>query len=90
MRRVPEYFFYVLFKKGIIFTLVILCIHLKRFKPLYIYIFIIKIANLENKNQSEVSGNTKTLSMCFNGRNTYIYVLETLVNVSETHNFIHA
>jgi hypothetical protein len=35
-------------KKRIIF--IILCIHLKRFKPLYTYIFIITIANLENKN----------------------------------------
>jgi hypothetical protein len=38
------------YNKKIIFTLVILCLHLKRFKPIFIYIFIIKIANLENKN----------------------------------------
>jgi hypothetical protein len=31
VRRLPEYLFCVLFKKRIIFTLVIFCIHLKRF-----------------------------------------------------------
>ncbi len=33
-------FFVFLYKKKITFTLVILCIHLKRFKPIYIYIYI--------------------------------------------------
>jgi hypothetical protein len=56
---------------------------------IYIYnrhIHIITIANLENKNASEKQKHLICVSMV----ETLIYDLETLVYVSETHNFIHA
>jgi len=75
----------ILYKKELFSSLLFT---LKKTLNLYIYtyIFMIKIANLENKNLSDVSETQKHL-ICVSTVVRIIYDLETLIYVSETHNY---
>jgi len=81
VRRVPEYFFCVLFQQRIIFTLVSLCIHLKRLKPMYIYIYIISIANIRTNVKFPIHKNTLYVFQ----RSKHLYMVKKHLFVFQKH-----